>query len=156
MSAKDNKEKHVVLKAVEGYTYKFFSFRMRLPLVLFFIVLLSFVLEYSSLWWFAFVVGFFGGLLLEKARMGFIMGFLGIFMGWGIHMALIAFFQDLNVLNFLLSIFDLNVGWLVLITLIVGGLLGCFGGLNGALFRQILRETKWYKNYAGRELEETN
>ncbi|MFX0102645.1 MAG: hypothetical protein ACFFCS_23970 [Candidatus Hodarchaeota archaeon] len=148
-------KKNKVLNAMEDYIYKFFSFRMRVPLVLFFVVILSFVFEYSSLWWIAFIVGFFGGLLLEKARMGFAIGFLGIFTGWGIHMAIIAFFQDLDVLNFLLSIFGLNVGWLVLITLIVGGLIGCFGGLNGSILRQIVRETKWFKGRSGRELEET-
>ena len=149
------KNKNPVSRAVENYMHKFMSYKMQVPLVLFFVIILSFVLEYSTLWWLAFIVGFFGGLLLDKARIGFIIGFLGTFIGWGIHMTLIAFFQELDALNFLLSIFNMNVGWLVLMTLIIGGLLGCFGGLNGSILRQIVRETRWFKNLSDRELEET-
>ena len=148
--ANANKTENSFIKTTEKFAYNFFSFKMRVRLILFFIILLSFLLAYSGLWWLAFIVGFFGGLLLEKARMGFIIGFLGVLIGWTIHMALIAFFQDLDVLNFLLSIFGLNVGWLVLITLVLGGLLGGFGGLNGTCFRKIVQETRWYKNSSPR------
>ncbi len=102
--------------------------------------ILVFALEFSSVWWLALFGGFLGGLILShnSTISAFISGFLGGALGWGLNMAIIAFFNPLDRLNIITSRFGWNAGSVVMITLVLGGLLASFGALNGKFLAEII------------------
>jgi len=91
-------------------------------------------LQLSGSWVVMFVAGALGSLFVKRHRKAFLVGFLGVFIGWLILFSyLILTAQALAIADFFLSQLGISgMGWLViLISCIIGGLLGGFGALLG-------------------------
>lgn len=100
----------------------------------------AFLLQLYLPWWSIAFAGFLISFILSSSVVSsFFAGFLGISIYWGA----LAFFID-NANNHILStrvaeIFSLpNSAILILITAIVGGLIGGFGALTGSQLRNII------------------
>ncbi len=100
----------------------------------------AFLLQLYLPWWSIAFAGFLISFILSSSVvLSFFSGFLGISIYWGA----LAFFID-NANNHILStrvaeIFSLpNSAILILITAIVGGLIGGFGALTGSQLRNII------------------
>lgn len=91
-------------------------------------------LQLGGSWIAMFVAGALGSLFVKRHRKAFIVGFLGVFFGWLILFSyLILTSQALTIADFFLSQLGISgLGWLVIvISCIIGGLLGGFGALLG-------------------------
>lgn len=100
----------------------------------------AFLLQIYLPWWSIALAGFLISFILSSSGVSsFFSGFLGISVYWGV----LAFFID-NANDHILStrvaeIFSLpNSTVLILITAIVGGLIGGFGALTGSQLRNII------------------
>lgn len=99
---------------------------------------LSFLAGLYSPWWSIAIVAFLVALLIkQRYGFGFLSGFLGIFLCWG----LLAFWIDVKN-NHILSqkmaqVFSLGASpvAIILVTALVGGLVGGFAAMSGSSLR---------------------
>jgi hypothetical protein len=96
--------------------------------------LLGFIWSYA--WILMVAAGFMGGFLIKSSGLGFLAGFLGVLGSWLIYFIIYMFqgpfFEFSNLIASILGIGDL--GFVVIIlALIIGGVIGGLGGLNGHL-----------------------
>ncbi|MBN2229164.1 MAG: hypothetical protein JW779_06180 [Candidatus Thorarchaeota archaeon] len=97
-------------------------------------IVISAALQLSGSWTAMFVAGVLGSLFVRRHRKAFLVGFLGVFIGWSILFTyVILTAQALVIADFFLSQLGLSgLGWLVIvISCLIGGLLGGFGALLG-------------------------
>ena len=91
-------------------------------------------------WWFIVVVAAMvvAGMGLKTGR-GFLAGFIGVALLWGVYAALINTGNDGILASRMGSLFGGMSGLsLVLLTAILAGIVGGLGGLTGSLGRQLL------------------
>lgn len=96
--------------------------------------LLGFIWSYA--WILMLAAGFVGGFLVKSSGLGFLTGFLGVVSSWFLYFIIYMFqgpfFEFSNLIASILGIGDL--GFVVIIlALIIGGVIGGLGGLNGHL-----------------------
>ena len=101
------------------------------------------VLQLGGSWVAMLVAGALGSLFVRRHRLAFLVGFLGVFVGWLIlYIYLIATAQAMLIADFFLGLLGLSgMGWLVLvISCLMGGFLGGFGGLLGRSVVELVDE----------------
>lgn len=102
---------------------------------------------FGFIWTYAWILmiaaGFVGGFLIKSSGLGFLAGFLGVLGSWLIYF-IIYMFQGpfLDFANLLASVLGLGeLGFVViLLALIIGGVIGGLGGLNGHFIAELLYE----------------
>jgi hypothetical protein len=101
--------------------------------------LFGFIWVYA--WILMVVAGFVGGFMIKSSGLGFLAGFLGVLGSWLIYF-IIYMFQGpfLEFSNLLASVLGLGeLGFVViLLALIVGGVIGGLGGLNGHFIAELI------------------
>jgi len=100
-------------------------------------------LQLSGSWIAMFVAGALGSLFVGRHRLAFLVGFIGVFLGWLILFSYLIFTaQALPIADFFVSQLGLSgMGWLViLISCIIGGLLGGFGAILGRSIVELVDE----------------
>ncbi|HPI54731.1 MAG TPA: hypothetical protein PLU10_08570 [Chitinophagaceae bacterium] len=101
--------------------------------------ILTSVLSMVLPWWILSVVCFLGGLLAKKtAGISFIMGFIAITLSWG-SLILWLDIKNKHILSTrLASVFPLggNPVYFILVSILIGSLLGGLSCLSGSLFAQ--------------------
>lgn len=98
------------------------------------VIILGVIFQAAGSWVLMLVVGFIGSLMVRTSRKAFIAGFLGIATAWTIlFVYLINTSQALEIANVFIGLLGLSgLGWLVIvISILIGGFLGGFGGLLG-------------------------
>ncbi|MHA1698429.1 MAG: hypothetical protein ACTSWN_06290, partial [Promethearchaeota archaeon] len=97
---------------IQNGIYKFFTIKPGPPIILVLIFFTAFLLEFSSFWWLAFVAGCIGGLMCKKGYIGFVLGFIGVLLAWGLHLIIRLQELPLDALNALLSKFQFTLNGL--------------------------------------------
>lgn len=108
--------------------------------VLFSVFLLAILLVYTGIWQLAFVAGYVGGFLGKRGRRDFALGFLGVALAWGGHLAWVYLFsQGAAVAGLFVEILGLSGAAIVvpILTLLIGGIAGGLGALLGAYAAQL-------------------
>ena len=88
------------------------------------------------------IAGFLGGFLVKKAGKGFLAGFLGVIVAWalflGIFQIIGPMYEFANVLAGLFGLTGMGFIVLILALVVIGGLIGGLGGLNGHFIAALL------------------
>ncbi|TFF97105.1 MAG: hypothetical protein EU547_05230 [Promethearchaeota archaeon] len=97
----------------------------------------------TGIWQLIVISGFLGGFFCQRARMGLIIGFLGVFLAWislflfySLTTEMIFFFQFWLVETMGYSLEILYI--IMLVSSFMGGIIGALGGINGTFIKQIL------------------
>ncbi|MBD3188706.1 hypothetical protein GF325_17900 [Candidatus Bathyarchaeota archaeon] len=131
---------------VKRMMHRFVQLEIQLVPAIFISGGLSFLLAMTHAWWLSVVCGGIGGYLATNPRKGFLTGCLGLLLGWGTQIMLVALFDQINRLNEVLSMLGINAGIVALLTIAIGSILGGFGGLNAALLKKGIKSMAWYKS----------
>ena len=104
------------------------------------IALVAWLLSLFIPWWSVFIPGLiFGALLGRSGGTSFLWGFVGVSGLWLIQTLFINLSNDGILSTRIANLFSLPSGWLVIvITVLIGGLIGGFTALTGYLFRKIM------------------
>jgi len=98
------------------------------------ITVIAIVLQLSGAWVTMLIAGALGALLARRHRTAFFAGFIGVSIAWtAIFVYLSLTTQALAIAEFFIGLLGLSgMGWLVIvISILLGALLGGFGGLLG-------------------------
>ncbi|RYY32926.1 MAG: rhomboid family intramembrane serine protease [Sphingobacteriaceae bacterium] len=113
-------------------------------MLLFAIILaLTFVAGFILPWWACAIIAFVAGFVIKTSGNAFLCGFSGVAIAW-LGLALLKTLPNENVLaQRMANLFHLP-HWLLilLVTVLIGGLVGGFAALTGALFRKALVSLK--------------
>lgn len=100
--------------------------------------------EYA--WILMVVAGFLGGFLVKKAGKGFLVGFLGVIAAWLVYFLVFSFLGPVwafaDVLAGLFGLTGMGIVVIILALVLVGGLIGGLGGLNGHFIATIIYKNK--------------
>jgi MFS family permease len=108
------------------------------------ILLLSIVAGFILPWWFIAVIAFAAAIMLgKKPGYSFWMGFLAVMVAWAL-LALIKTLPNDNMLASRVATLVHLPNWffLLLISAIIGGLVGGMAALSGALIRDIFKKSE--------------
>ena len=112
-------------------------------------IMISLLFTLIPFWPLAFIAAIIGGLLCKKVMWGALSAMIGILISWGIYIigevsrnSTNLLFDELGILITGSSGFG---GWLIIIVLIVGAIIGLLGGTIGSGIR-ILVEPKFSSN----------
>ena len=104
-------------------------------------IVVAFVFELLGLWQGMIVAGIIGGLVVNRTSQAFLVGFIGVAMCWLsilIYSAIVHHVLPLMKMTGRLLMIPDNYSYLLLIgTLLLGGILGGLGGLNGLWWRKV-------------------
>ena len=107
------------------------------------ILIVSFISSYLLPWWATAIIAFFAALIVGKSsRQSFCSGFGAIFILWVI-LALFKSIPNDNILaGRVIQLFPLPHQWilLLLITALIGGLVGGMAALSGVLTKKVFRK----------------
>ncbi|TFG33650.1 hypothetical protein EU527_07530 [Candidatus Thorarchaeota archaeon] len=101
------------------------------------------VFELTGDWRTMFIAGALGALFVRRIRKAFLVGFLGVGIAWSIlFVYLVVTAQALNVANFFIALLGLDgLGALVIIiSVLIGALLGGFGAVLGRAIYEFVDE----------------
>jgi len=106
------------------------------------VVVIAIALQLSGVWITMIIAGGFAGLFTRRHRSSFLAGFLGVGIAWTIlFLYLIFTAQALAIAEFFISLLGISGGVIVIvISIIIGALLGGFGGLLGRSIIELLDE----------------
>ncbi|MFW9907956.1 MAG: hypothetical protein ACFFEF_05220 [Candidatus Thorarchaeota archaeon] len=106
------------------------------------VVVIGIALQLSGAWITMIIAGAFGGLFTRRHRSSFFAGFLGVAIAWTIlFIYLIMTAQALAIAEFFIGLLGISGGFIVIvISIILGALLGGFGGLLGRSLVELLDE----------------
>ncbi len=107
------------------------------------VITLGVLLQLSLSWITMPLVGLVGALFTRRHKRSFYLGFLGVSIAWSIIFAYLSVSgRALITADFFISMVGLSgMGWLVIvISVIIGGLLGGFGGLVGRSLVEVVDE----------------
>ena len=109
-------------------------------------IIISLLFTLIPFWPLAFVAAIIGGLLCKKVMWGALSAMIGIIISWGIYIIGEVIRNSTNILFDKLGILITGSsgfgGWLIIIVLIVGAIIGLLGGTIGSGIR-ILVEPKF-------------
>ena len=107
---------------------------------------LAFLLELTGVYLLMFLAGGIAGFFVKKGWLSFIIGFVGVALAWGIYFIYFAFLGPLGEFFQLIgSIIGISGAILMIISLIIGGLMGGIGALVGAYSTQLILGEKYIK-----------
>ncbi|TFF91078.1 hypothetical protein EU545_05735 [Candidatus Thorarchaeota archaeon] len=107
------------------------------------VAVIGLALQLSGIWATMLIAGFFGALLTRRHSRSFLAGFVGVAVAWSVLFAyLAATAQALEIAEFFIGLLGLSgLGWLVIvISVLLGGLLGGFGALLGRSVIELVDE----------------
>ena len=108
------------------------------------ILILSFASAYFLPWWIVALIAFLAAYFLgKKSGLCFLSGFGGVFVAWAILALLKSIPNDNMLANKVANLFQLP-SWilLLLVTSIVGGLVGGMAALSGVLVKKVFESFK--------------
>ena len=106
-------------------------------------IVVGMALQLSGVWMTMLIAGVFGGLFTRRHRYAFLVGLLGVGIAWaGIFAFLATTAQAMAIAEFFINQLGLvGMGWLVIvISVLLGALLGGFGGLFGRSLIEFIDE----------------
>ncbi len=106
-------------------------------------IVIGAALQLSGAWIAMLIAGALGSLFVRRHRIAFLVGFLGIMFAWAIlFVYLILTAQAMAIAEFFIGLLGLSgMGWLVIvISCLLGGLLGGFGSLFGRSLVELIDE----------------
>ncbi len=106
-------------------------------------IVIGAALQLSGAWIVMLIAGALGSLFVRRHRIAFLVGFLGIMFAWAIlFVYLILTAQAMAIAEFFIGLLGLSgMGWLVIvISCLLGGLLGGFGSLFGRSLVELIDE----------------
>ncbi len=125
-------------------------FSLKFSNIIVIVIVSAILFTITGIWQLIVVAGFLGGFFTRKGKKGFLVGFMGVFLGW---MALFLYYalttEMLYFFQFwMVETLGITIEWLYLLMMICsafGGLIGGLGGLNGALVSNIVvnKLSKW-------------
>lgn len=113
---------------------------MRFLIQLILIAVLAFILELLLPWWSIAIAAFIGGIALNS-RLNFLAGFLGIALLWFFYALLIDATGAAPLTERVAKLFSLNSISLMLVTALIGGLVGGFAAMAGGALRTTTRRS---------------
>lgn len=120
---------------------------------------LAAALQLSGVWITMLLAGVFAGIFTRSHLKAFVAGFMGVALAWTlifIYQILTA--QAMEIAIFFIGLLGLDMGWLVfVISVLLGALLGGFGGTLGRSLIELLDEitvTKETEKHAGSDTTE--
>jgi hypothetical protein len=109
---------------------------MRFSVQILAIVILGFFLELFLPWWSVAIAAFLGGVLVNT-RMNFLAGFLAIAILWFVKAVITDLSTDSDLTTRVAMVFMLHSKTLLmLITLVLGGVVGGFAAMSGGVLRK--------------------
>ncbi len=107
------------------------------------VTVIAIALQLSGAWVTMLIAGALGALLARRHRTAFFAGFIGVAIAWSaifVYLSLTA--QTMAIAEFFIGLLGLSgLGWLVIvISVILGALLGGFGGLLGRSVVELVDE----------------
>ena len=107
---------------------------------------LALLLELTGNYFLMLLAGGVAGFFVKKGWLSFIIGFIGVSLAWGIYFVIFAFIGPLGeFLDLIGSIIGMSGVILLILSLIIGGLLGGIGALVGAYVIQLVLGDKYIK-----------
>jgi hypothetical protein len=106
-------------------------------------IVFGIVFELAGDWKLMLIAGALGALFVRRIRKAFLVGFLGIGIAWGlIFVYLVATAQAMAVANMFIGLLGLEgLGAIVIvISVLIGALLGGFGGMLGRALYELIDE----------------
>ncbi|MFX0175929.1 MAG: hypothetical protein ACFE85_06840 [Candidatus Hodarchaeota archaeon] len=101
--------------------------------------ILAFLLELTGLFLLMLLAGGVAGFFIKRGWISFITGFMSVALAWGIYFIVFTFIGPLSeFLEVIGSIIGISGVILMMLSLIIGGLLGGTGALVGAYFTQLI------------------
>lgn len=107
------------------------------------VIVLGIALELSGVWMTMIIAGALGALFVRRHRRAFLAGFLGVGISWTVLFLVLTMTSQASVVaEFFIGLLGLTgLGWLVMvISVLVGALLGAFGGLLGRSVYELIDE----------------
>jgi hypothetical protein len=99
------------------------------------ISIVAFILELFMPWWCIAIAAFAAGFAL-KSKVNFLAGFLGIALLWLIKVWILDATASAPLAERVAAIFSLNKPTLMLVTALIGGLVGGFAAMTGAALKK--------------------
>lgn len=107
---------------------------------------LALYLEITGIYLLMLLVGGVAGFFVKKGWLSFIIGFMSVAIAWGIYFIFFAFIGPLGEFFELIgSIIGISGVILMILSLIIGGLLGGVGALVGAYTTQLILGDKYIR-----------
>lgn len=106
-------------------------------------IVFGIVFQFTGSWMMMLFAGAFGALFVRRIRKAFLVGFLGVGLAWGILFAYLSVTaQAMAVANIFIGLLGLTgFGALVIvISVLIGAMLGGFGGMFGRALYELLDE----------------
>ena len=106
-------------------------------------IVFGIVFQFTGDWKMMLIAGALGALFVRRIRKAFFVGFLGVGLAWSLlFVYLLLTAQAMTVANFFISLLGLDgLGVLVIvISVLIGALLGGFGGMLGRALYELLDE----------------
>ncbi len=108
-------------------------------------IVFGIVLQFSGQWVLMLIAGALGALFVRRIRKAFLVGFLGVGLAWGILFAYLSVTaQAMAVANIFIGLLGESLVGLgiivILISVIIGALLGGFGGMLGRALYELIDE----------------
>jgi len=105
---------------------------------------LAFLLELTGIYLLMLLAGGVAGFFVKRGWLSFIIGFISVTLAWGIYFIVFALIGPLSEFFALIgSIIGISGLILMILSLIIGGLLGGFGALVGAYITQLTLGNKY-------------
>ncbi|MHA2205323.1 MAG: hypothetical protein ACXADL_06965 [Candidatus Thorarchaeota archaeon] len=107
------------------------------------VIVLGIALELSGVWMTMIIAGTLGALFVRRHRHAFLAGFLGVAISWTVLFLVLTMTSQASVIaEFFIGLLGITgLGWLVMvISILVGALLGAFGGLLGRSVYELIDE----------------
>ena len=121
------------------YLFPHFNF----PTMVLVTTVIAMILQFSGAWVTMLIAGALGALLTRRHRTAFFGGFIGVAIAWtAIFVYLSLTTQAIAIAEFFIGLLGLSgLGWLVIvISILLGALLGGFGGLLGRSVVELIDE----------------
>jgi hypothetical protein len=103
------------------------------------LLVLSFITSYLLPWWAVPIVTFFAAYFMANtSKLSFISGFSAVFLVWALLAALKSIPNDHILAGKVVQLFPLPHHWIwvLIVTAVIGGLIGGMGALSGALMKR--------------------
>jgi len=132
------------MSIVTGIKEFFYSEKIFVGFIISFVLALC--LEITGIYLLMLLVGGVAGFFVKKGWLSFIIGFMSVALAWGIYFIFFAFIGPLGEFFELIgSIIGISGVILMILSLIIGGLLGGVGALVGAYTTQLILGDKYIR-----------